>query len=91
MDAYTGRPLKWKLIGQYKNKNSKAAKRDYKKKFADLPTVDHVGDGMGKPEFMICSWRTNDCKNDLTIKELVKFCEQFLAYQTAVETRFSKR
>ncbi len=82
-DAYTGRPLRWDLIRKYNNKDSKKGKRAYKKRFADLPTVDHEDDGLGKPKFKMCSWRTNDCKNDLTVRELLRFCEQFLAHQKA--------
>jgi hypothetical protein len=81
LDAYTGRPLRWDLIRRYDNEESKAGKREYKKSFADLPTVDHEDDGMGAPKFKICSWRTNDCKNDLTVDELVVFCQEFLAHQ----------
>jgi len=80
-DAYTGLPLKWDLIRTYNNDESKKGKREYKKQFADLPTVDHEDDGMGEPKFKICSWRTNDCKNDLTIGELITFCDQFLTFQ----------
>jgi hypothetical protein len=80
-DAYIGRPLRWDLIRTYDNDESKAQKRKYKKKFADLPTVDHEDDGMGEPRFKICAWRTNDCKNDLTVDEFIEFCEQFIAFQ----------
>jgi len=45
-DAYTGRPLRWDLIRTYDNEKSKVGKRDYKKELADLPTVDHVDDGI---------------------------------------------
>ena len=41
LDAYTGRPLNWDLIRKYDNQQSKIGKREYKKSFADLPTVDH--------------------------------------------------
>jgi hypothetical protein len=80
-DAYTGRPLRWDLIRTYNNDESKALKREYKKQFADLPTVDHEDNGMGDPKFKICAWRTNDSKNDLTVEELIEFCEQFIAHQ----------
>jgi len=80
-DAYTGRPLRWDLISTYDNKQAKAGKKAYKKKFADLPTVDHQGEGQGHPQFRICSWRTNDCKSDLTLEELTDFCECFLEFQ----------
>jgi len=81
VDAYTGRPLQWNLIRSYDNAESKSGKRGYKRGFADLPTVDHEDDGMGEPKFKICSWRTNDCKNDLTVDELIEFCQEFLAHQ----------
>ncbi|THI84758.1 MAG: hypothetical protein CAF41_010860 [Nitrospira sp. CG24A] len=55
-DAYTGEELNWSLISQYDNKKSKALGRSYKKELALLPTVDHVGDGLGKPDFVISSW-----------------------------------
>jgi len=80
-DAYTDQPLRWDLIRKYNNKDAKKGKREYKKKFADMPTVDHVDNGTGEPDFKICSWRTNDCKNDLTIEELKKFCTVFLDFQ----------
>jgi len=80
-DAYTGKPLRWDLIRKYNNAESKKGKRVYKKHFADLPTVDHENDGQGEPKFKICSWRTNDCKNDLTLNELVEWCALFLSYQ----------
>ncbi|MGD0349374.1 MAG: hypothetical protein ABSB84_03545 [Verrucomicrobiota bacterium] len=83
VDAYTGCPLRWELIRTYDNDESKQGKRGYKKKFADLPTVDHEDDGMCEPRFKICSWRTNDCKNDLTVEELVEFCRAFLEHQKA--------
>jgi hypothetical protein len=39
---------------------------------------------MGEPHFKICSWRTNDSKNDLSIEELMDFCEQLLAHQKKI-------
>jgi hypothetical protein len=80
-DAYTGRQLRWDLIRIYNNEKSKQGKRKYKKGFADLPTVDHEDEGQRHPQFKICGWRTNDCKNDLTVKELKAFCEEFLRHQ----------
>jgi len=80
-DAYTGESLDWNLIRTYDNDESKRGRRAYKKRFALLPTVDHVDDGLGHPDFRICSWRTNDCKNDLTLEELTTFCHSFLGHQ----------
>lgn len=52
----------------------------YKKSFRNMPTVDHFGDDLTAGEFRICSWRTNDCKNDLAEEELVEFCRAILAH-----------
>ena len=77
-DAYTNEQLDWSLLSQYNNEESKKYRREYKKRFALLPTVDHVGDGLGAADFKICAWRTNDCKNDLSIEELIDFCRKIL-------------
>jgi hypothetical protein len=85
-DAYTGAQLDWKLLSCYDNASSKKQGRAYKKKFAKLPTVDHVGDGLGKPRFVIASWKTNDAKSDLPIEEFLALCRAVLkhhGYQVA--------
>src|ERR1700730_4117755 len=55
LDDYTGEPLAWEKISTYDNAKSKAGKRDYKKSFWDLPTVDHYGDDITANAFRICS------------------------------------
>ena len=84
LDEYTGRPLQWDLISRYNNDESRKRGRDYKKGFSDLPTVDHVADGLGPPDFFICSWRVNDAKNDLDLNEFRQLCSEVLAYPPAV-------
>lgn len=79
-DYYTGEPLAWELIRTYDNAKSKAGTRVYKKSFYLLPTVDHFGDDLTANAFKICGWRTNDCKNDLSQEELIKFCELVLTH-----------
>lgn len=79
-DTYTGEQLAWELISTYSNAGSKEGRRKYKKAFWSLPTVDHFGDDLSASDFRICSWRTNDCKNDLSDKELVEFCRIILAH-----------
>ena len=79
-DAYTGERLDWRLLSRYDNELSKEKGRAYKKDFAMLPTVDHIGDGLGKPRFVIASWRTNDAKNDLTIPEFLAVCRAVLKH-----------
>ena len=77
-DAYTKEWLAWDKISKYDNAESKSGGRDYKKGFALLPTVDHVGDGMGPANFKICAWQTNDAKSDLTYGELVELCKKVI-------------
>lgn len=77
-DSYTGEQLDWHLISRYHNEESKQGRREYKAKFALLPTVDHVGDGTGRADFKICAWRTNDAKGDLSLDEFVALCKRVL-------------
>jgi hypothetical protein len=77
-DYYTGEPLQWERISTYCNEESESGRRGYKRELALLPTVDHVGDGLGAPDFRICAWRTNDCKNDLNADELLAFCRRVI-------------
>jgi hypothetical protein len=79
-DAYTGRPLEWRLILTYNNELARKGGREHKKKFADLPTVDHVGGGMGPTKFKICSWRVNDSKSDLDLPEFLELCRAVLDF-----------
>ena len=75
-DAYTNEELNWSLLSKYNNEQSKKHGRHYKKQFALLPSVDHVGDGTGEADFKICAWRTNDAKNDLSYFEFVELCKK---------------
>lgn len=86
-DAYTGLPLRWEDISKYDNTASKEGGRHYKKKFADLPTVDHVGDSRAALRFRICSWRVNDSKHDLLYPEFVRLCKEVLDYWGHAENR----
>ncbi len=79
-DAYTGLPLRWDQISLYDNDASRRGGRAYKRKFGNIPTVDHTGDNRNKPRFKICAWRVNDAKSDLTLKEFLELCRQVLAF-----------
>lgn len=81
LDDYTGEELAWDKISTYDNEKSKAGRRQYKKEFWNLPTVDHCGEDLTANAFRICSWRTNDCKNDLSDEELIKFCRIVLDHK----------
>ncbi|OGO37410.1 MAG: hypothetical protein A2147_10820 [Chloroflexi bacterium RBG_16_57_8] len=78
-DAYANETLAWTLLSSYDNDQSQKQGRQYKAKLALLPSVDHVGDRKCKPEFKICSWRTNDAKSDLYYKEFVDLCRKVIA------------
>lgn len=80
IDAYTGKPLDWTLIGTYDNETAKVEKRKYREKYMMLPTVDHVDDGLGAPNFKICAQATNDCKSHLSHKELIQFCRDVIEH-----------
>ena len=82
-DFYTHEKLDWFLISSYDNRDSQSQGVKYKKRFAFLPTVDHADPESRQADFRICGWRTNDCKNDLTMEELRMFCEAFLGAQAA--------
>jgi hypothetical protein len=79
-DAYTGEDLNWNLVSKYDNEESKLGRRTYKALYALLPTVDHVGDGLGVADFRICGWRTNDAKHDLSYHDFIDLCHRVTAH-----------
>jgi len=79
-DYYTGEKLRWDLIGRYDNENSSKGKRQYKKQFEYLPSIDHINDVTGPIKFKICSWKVNSAKNDLSFQEFVKLCKKVIRY-----------
>ncbi|MHB1562643.1 MAG: hypothetical protein ACYCXP_00885 [Leptospirillum sp.] len=79
-DAYTGERLDWTLISQYDNDASKKGRHHYKAGFAMLPTVDHVDASASSASFLICAWRTNDAKNDLTTDAFFDLCAKVLIH-----------
>ena len=80
-DFYTGEVLNWRLISTYRNAASVEGKSRYNKSLALLPTVDHTLDEHGKLKFVICSWRMNDMKNDMTDAELYELCALVLRHR----------
>lgn len=79
-DHYTGEELHWDLLSTYCNETSKAQRSVYKATMALLPTVDHVPGADGKYDFVICAWRTNDAKNDLSHDEFIALCRRVIAH-----------
>ena len=74
-DPYDGSKLNPKLLGEYKNEDAKAEGAAHKRRFAMLPTVDHV---TAKPvaDFEIVSWQTNDAKGDMPPEEFIAYCRR---------------
>lgn len=70
---------------QYDNAKATVRRRDYKREFYDLPTVDHVGDGLGLSGFAICSWQVNDAKRDQTYDEFLQVCRAVVIYNECGE------
>ena len=79
LDWYTGEQLDWHMISTYNNAASKSGGSICKAKFGLLPTVDHVLTDAGRYEFVICAWRTNDSKSDLSLAEFTNLCRRVLA------------
>lgn len=79
LDHWTGEQLDWHLIGTYDNREAEVGGGAHKKQYALLPTIDHRSN-VPEPDFVICAWRTNDAKHDMTPQELVEFCRRVLAH-----------
>ncbi len=79
LDFYTGEALHWSLISTYDNAASKAGRSKYKAGFALLPSVDHVSGHDDGFDFVICGWRTNDSKHDMSLEDFVALCRLVLA------------
>jgi len=80
-DFYTGLPLNWSLILKWENASAKRGGAQYKKSFAELPTVDHTVDEQGSLRFVICASYVNDAKSDLTLNEFYQLCENVLSHR----------
>jgi hypothetical protein len=79
VDWYTDEALEWEKISTYNNDQSKLHRSVYKAGFALLPSVDHVLGEEGRYDFVICGWRTNDAKNDLSLPDFLHVCRKVLA------------
>ena len=74
-DPYDGSKLNPKLLGEFKNEDAKAEGAAHKRRFAMLPTVDHVK-AEPEPDFEIVSWQTNDAKGDMPPEEFIAYCRR---------------
>ena len=90
-DYYTGEVLDWRLVSTYENAASMEGRAKYKSRFALLPTLDHALDERGQRKFVICSWRVNDARNDLTESEFYDLCVRVVEHQKRRKPRQSSR
>lgn len=79
-DFYTGEELAWEKVSTYSNEESRANRSIYKAAFASLPTVDHVLLEDGTYDFVICAWRTNDAKSDLSHADFIQLCRSVITH-----------
>ena len=74
-DPFDSSKLNPKLLGEYKNEDAKAEGAAHKRRFAMLPTVNHVK-AEPEPDFKIVSWQTNDAKGDMPPEEFIAYCRR---------------
>lgn len=79
-DHYTGETLRWDLLSTFSNDAAANGGSIYKAGFALLPTVDHIPSADYRYDFVICGWRTNNAKSDLTHDEFLTLCSRVLAH-----------
>jgi len=77
-DPYTGEPLAWELVSTWDS--SRDHPDGYKKKFALMPTIDHITPDV--LEFEVCSWEINDAKCDLDPAEFVELCKKVVKFRS---------
>jgi len=80
LDYYTGEELDWSLVSTFDNAAAMEGRTKYKKSFALLPTLDHAEDAHGRIKFVICSWRVNDMKSDMSQAEFYELCDRVLGH-----------
>jgi hypothetical protein len=74
-DYYTGHVLDWRQL-RFISKGDGSDQNHWL-----LPTVDHENLDAEAPVFRICSMRTNKCKSDYSVEQLLEFCEAFIRHQ----------
>ncbi len=61
---YSNLELDWDKISTYKNE-----------KIPNLPTIDHVDRKKFPLKLVLCSWKINDMKSDMSVEEFLYMCE----------------
>lgn len=79
-DFFTGEALDWRQISKWANEEAANGRGVYKRKFWNIPTVDHEDPSNPGSPLRLCSWRVNDTKNDQTIIELLALADLIRAH-----------
>jgi hypothetical protein len=79
-DPFTADSLKWELIGTWNSSIPTSHDPAIMKKFALLPTVDHIDPASDELEFEICSFEINKCKSSLNPADFVALCERIVSH-----------
>jgi hypothetical protein len=74
-DFYTGEALDWHLISTWVGAEEGTSASVYRRRFWNLPSIDHDFTDPAKTAFHLCSWRMNDSKNDQTIEEFLALAD----------------
>ena len=80
VDAYTGLPLDWHLIGTYDNETSREQGEPIRKDWGTCRQSITSGMGLGRQTSRSASWPQRR-QNDLTIEEFIELCKQVLRGQ----------
>jgi hypothetical protein len=80
-DPFTGETLQWGLVCTWDDSNTKNLDEPTFRKFALLPTVDHIDPYGRNIDFEICSWHINRSKSNLSPQEYVALCEKIISHR----------
>jgi hypothetical protein len=81
LDPYSGEEMGWKLVGVLDPDKAKAGRKVFLKRFAMMPTIDHVDPEATDLKLEVCSLMVNECKNNLNADEFVGLCKKVVAFR----------
>jgi hypothetical protein len=85
-DPFTGEKLQWGLICKWDDLRVKNIDEAAFRKYALVPTVDHIDPYADEIKFEICAWYINRSKNNLTADDYVALCEKIVSHTTSAIT-----
>lgn len=79
-DPFTGEALRWELIRTWDPTKKNPDASNFKK-YALLPTADHIDPASDVLKLEICSWKINTCKGNLNPWEFIELCKKVINYK----------